>query len=143
MSHQPEIPAVNDQVMVHALYMYAARLLEDGLTTTEAITSLHEKGLPLDAAQTIIGDLAQAEDRVKRKMSHREVLIGAGLLLAGLAVGLGGFLTADYTGGLVWVGIAGVLALLGGYWLVRGISGSRQPKQTALDATLRRQSHES
>lgn len=75
-----------------ALYYYAAELIKEGKSDEEVITTLMNRGLNRQTAETILKRLNASRDNVARRSGYRNALVGGSLsvlaLLALFGIGM-------------------------------------------------------
>ena len=111
-------PQVQDPVA--AAYNHAANLLANGAAPAVVEQDLLSKGLPMESARTIVGELVQLKSQTMRSAGFKNMLWGAVWCIGGLVVTVVSFGMANGNGGGRYV-VAWGAVIFGGIQFVRGV----------------------
>lgn len=115
----------NDQEMVQAVYGYAAQLMREGHANHKIEKALVEKGLPADAARSVVRNLADERHRqysqAHRDAAVRNMAVGGVICVIGLVVSIGSYQAAasSPSGGSYVVAWGAVI--FGGFQFLKGL----------------------
>ncbi len=115
----------NDQEIVQAVYGFAAQMMRDGQPNHKIEKALVEKGLPADAARSVVRNLNQERQRqygqANRDAAMRNMAIGGVICVIGLVVSIGSYQAAasSPSGGSYVVAWGAVI--FGGFQFLKGL----------------------
>jgi hypothetical protein len=107
--------------VVQALYAEAAQMMKNGYSEYRIEQSLVERGVPEDAARTIVSRLRSARNEAYRNEAYKQMAIGAVVAIIGIVVTFGTYsAAANSSGGGSYVVAWGAI-VFGGWRFIRGM----------------------
>jgi hypothetical protein len=107
--------------VIQAVYNEAAYMMRNGMTDYRIEQALIEKGIPADAARTVVSRLRSARSEAYRNEAYKQMAIGAVISIIGILVTWGTYsAAANNPGGGSYVVAWGAI-IFGGWRFIRGM----------------------
>jgi hypothetical protein len=107
--------------VVQAVYREAAQMMQSGKSDYHVEQALLAKGIPADAARTVVSRLRSACSEAYRNEAYKQMAIGAVIAIIGIVVTFGTYsAAANNPGGGSYVVAWGAI-IFGGWRFIRGV----------------------
>jgi len=122
----PPDPEPKAEQVVEDAHHFAAEQMRAGLAPCEVQTILIERGMDIEAAVHVVGDVEHVQTEAAREAGRRNMIIGAIWCVGGIAVTTLTYQAAANGGGGTYMIAWGVI-LFGGIQFLRGVAQSSKP----------------